>query len=69
MTLKHEPDTWRTKNLEGDIVDVVEVDPRLRESLEPIFIHARDIGMFDTWALLPVAQLLKALGWSADSVH
>jgi len=47
-------------------IEVVEIPDRLRESLEQVFLYARDRERLDTWTLLPVAQLLRALGWSPD---
>jgi hypothetical protein len=52
---------------EDESVQTVEIESRLRESLEHVFITARETQTLDTWTLLPVAHLLKALGWDADS--
>lgn len=58
-------ETFTDEEYEFEGVEVVEVPDRLRESLERIFLYARDSGQFDTYALLPAAQILRALGWEA----
>ena len=57
---------WDGPDLADDeSVEAIEIDPRLRESLERVFVTARETQTLDTFTLLPVGQLLKALGWSA----